>query len=81
MQRHRVCATVGVSLLGAVSLFAQAAQQQSIRPETFYPRHAGRGQTTVINVAVPSPTPVQSRNVTASEVATTRMASANSSAV
>jgi len=63
MQRHRVCATVGVSLLGAVSLFAQAAQQQSIRPETFYPRHAGRGQTTVINVAVPSPTPVQSAEV------------------
>jgi hypothetical protein len=63
MQRHRVCATVGVSLLGAVSLFAQAAQQPSIRPETFYPRHAGRGQATVISVAVPSPAPVKSAEV------------------
>ena len=63
MQRHRVCATVGVSLLCAATLFAQAAQPPSIRPETFYPRHAGRGLTTVVSVAVPSPMPVQSAEV------------------
>ena len=60
MQRHRVCATVGVSLLCVGSVFAQGAQQPQIRPETFYPLHAGRGQTTVINIAIPSPMPVKS---------------------
>jgi hypothetical protein len=63
MQRHRVCAIVGVSLLCAGSVFAQGAQQPQIRPETFYPRHAGRGQTTVINLAVPSPAPAQTAEV------------------
>ena len=67
MQRHRVCAIVGASLLCASSLFAQRAQPQEIRPETFYPRHAGRGRTTVINVAVPSPTPVMSAELTPSD--------------
>src|SRR5205814_5914939 len=60
MQRHRVCATVGVSLLCVGSVFAQGAQQPQIRPETFYPLHAGRGQTTVINIVIPSPMPVKS---------------------
>jgi hypothetical protein len=63
MQRHRVCATVGVSLLCAVAVCAQGAQPPQPRPETFYPRHAGRGLTTVINIAVPSPMPVQSAEV------------------
>jgi hypothetical protein len=60
MQRHRVCAVVGVpvlSLLSVVAVLGQAAPQPQARPveiETVYPRHAARGQTTVLNVAIPS---------------------------
>jgi len=60
MQRHRMCALVGVVffLLRVVPVLGQRAQQ--IEVETFYPRHAGVGRTTVINVAVPRGNEVQS---------------------
>ena len=60
---QRVCALVGVlfSLLSVVSVFAQSARQISV--ETFYPRHAGAGRTTVINVAVPRGNEVQSAEI------------------
>ena len=56
MQRRRVCAVVGVSfsLISVVSVFGQGAQQPQVRIETVYPQHVARGQTTVINAAVPS---------------------------
>jgi hypothetical protein len=62
MQRHLVCALVGVafSLLPA-SVLGQGARQISV--ETFYPRHAGAGRTTVINVAVPRGNEVQSAEI------------------
>jgi len=68
MQRQRVYAALGVTFLflSAVSAFAQGAPRPPIRVETFYPRHAGRGQTTVINVAIPSPEPVQAAEVSPS---------------
>jgi hypothetical protein len=52
MQRHRVCTVVGVSisLLSVVSVLGQGAPQP-IAIETAYPRHAARGQATVVNVA------------------------------
>ncbi len=60
MQRHRMCALVGVVffLLPVVAVLAQRAQQIDV--ETFYPRHAGVGRTTVISVAVPRGNEVQS---------------------
>jgi len=60
MQRHRMCALVGVVffLLRVVPVLGQRAQQ--IEVETFYLRHAGVGRTTVINVAVPRGNEVQS---------------------
>ena len=63
MQRHRVCALAGIVffLLPVVSVFGQGAQQISV--ETFYPRHAGAGRTTVINVAVPRNNEVQSAEI------------------
>lgn len=63
MQRHRVCALAGVVffLLPVVSVLGQGAQQISV--ETFYPRHAGAGRTTVINVAVPRGNEVQSAEI------------------
>src|SRR5262249_55760317 len=63
MQRHRVCALAGVVffLLPVVSVLGQGAQQISV--ETFYPRHAGPGRTTVINVAVPRGNEVQSAEI------------------
>ena len=63
MQRHRVCALAGVIffLLPVVSVIGQRAQQISV--ETFYPRHAGAGRTTVINVAVPRGNEVQSAEI------------------
>jgi hypothetical protein len=67
MQRHRVCAIVGfsVSLLSVVSSFGQGAQRpQAI--ETVYPRHAARGQTTVINVAIVSRDAVQAAEISPS---------------
>lgn len=64
MQRHRVCATVGFVLLSIVSVLAQGAQQISV--ETFYPRHAGAGRTTVFNVAVPRGNDVQSAEISPS---------------
>ena len=53
MQRHRVCAVVGVavSLLSVVSVLGQSAPQP-MAIETAYPRHAARGQATVVNVAI-----------------------------
>ena len=63
MQRHRVCSLAGVVffLLPVVSVLGQGAQQISV--ETFYPRHAGAGRTTVINVAVPRGNEVQSAEI------------------
>jgi hypothetical protein len=63
MQRHRVCALAGVVffLLPVVSVLGQGGQQISV--ETFYPRHAGAGRTTVINVAVPRGNEVQSAEI------------------
>jgi len=72
MQRRRVCAVVGVlsSFLVVVSVSGQGAPAPQIgapapqiRVETMYPRHAAPGRTTVINVAVPSPDPVQSAEI------------------
>ena len=67
MQRHRVCAVVGVSvsLLAPVSVFGQAAQRQ-ITVETMYPRHAAPGRTTVVSVAVPGQDRVQTVEVSPS---------------
>jgi hypothetical protein len=55
MQRRLVCAVIRVSvaLLSVVPVFAQGAQPPQVAVETVYPRHAARGQTTVINIAVP----------------------------
>lgn len=61
MQRHLVCTTVGILLMSA-SVLAQNAPPP-LRVETVYPRYAPRGQTTVINVAVPSPAMVQSAEI------------------
>ena len=68
MQRHRVCAFFGVAfaLLPGVFALAQGAQQQQYRVEGLYPRNAPRGQTTVINVAVPSPDAVQRAEISPS---------------
>ena len=66
MQRHRVCALVGVVflLLPVLSVLAQGTQQISV--ETFYPRYAAAGRTTVINVAVPRSNEVQSAEISPS---------------
>lgn len=68
MQRHQVCAVVGlsVSLLSVVSVLGQGAQQPQARIETVYPRHVARGQTTVINVAIPSRDAVQAAEISPS---------------
>jgi hypothetical protein len=66
MQRHRVCAVVGVavfSLLSVVSVLGQGAQPPQVRIETSYPRHVARGQTTVINVAILSRDVVQAAEI------------------
>jgi hypothetical protein len=67
MQRHLVCAIVGVSvsLLSVASVLGQGAPRpQAI--ETAYPRHAARGQTTVINVAIVSRDEVQAAEISPS---------------
>ena len=67
MQRHLVCALVGVSvsLLSVASVLGQGAPRpQAI--ETVYPRHAARGQTTVINVAIVSKDAVQAAEISPS---------------
>lgn len=67
MQRHLVCAIVGVSvsLLSVASVLGQGAPRpQAI--ETVYPRHAARGQTTVINVAIVSKDAVQAVEISPS---------------
>jgi len=68
MQRRRVCAVVGVSfcLVCVVSVFGQGAQRPQVRIETVYPRHVARGQTTVINVAIPSRDTVQAAEISPS---------------
>ena len=69
MQRHRVCAVVGVhvfSFLSVVSVLGQGAQQPQVRIETSYPRHVARGQTTVINVAILSRDTVQAAEISPS---------------
>jgi hypothetical protein len=68
MQRDRVCAVGGVAvfLLSVVSVLGQGAQQPQARIETVYPRHVARGQTTVINVAIPSRDPVQTAEISPS---------------
>ena len=68
MQRRRVCAVVGVSfsLVSVVSVFGQGAQRPQVRIETVYPRHVARGQTTVINVAIPSRDTVQAAEISPS---------------
>lgn len=67
MQRHRVCAVIGisVSLLAPVSVFGQAAQRQ-ITVETMYPHHAAPGRTTVVSVAVPGQDRVQTVEISPS---------------
>ncbi len=55
MQRHRVCAAAAVCWsLSLVSVLGQGTTPQ-LPTESVYPRFAARGQSTVINVAVPSP--------------------------
>ena len=56
MQHRRVCAgiVVSLSLVAVVSVSGQGTPQPQVRVETVYPRHVARGQSTVINVAVPS---------------------------
>jgi hypothetical protein len=56
MQRHWVCAVVGVAVShqSVASVLGQGAQPPQLRIETVYPRHVARGQTTVINVAIVS---------------------------
>jgi hypothetical protein len=71
MQRYRVCAALAVSFswLSAVSAFGQGTQPQpqpQVRIETVYPRHVARGQTTVINVAIPSRDLVQAAEISPS---------------
>ena len=69
MQRHRVCAVVGVpvfSLLSVVSVLGQGAQQPQIGIETSYPRHVARGQTTVVNVAILNRDAVQAAEISPS---------------
>ena len=58
-----MCALAGVAffVLAGVSVPGQGAQQISV--ETYYPRHAGAGRTTVINVAVPRGNEVQSAEI------------------
>ena len=41
-------------LLSVGVVLGQAPQRPLVRIESVYPRHAARGQTTVINVAIPS---------------------------
>jgi len=61
MPLRRGCAVICIAWsLSAVSVQGQGAQ---IRTEGTYPRYAPRGQTTVINVAVPSPEAVQAAEV------------------
>jgi hypothetical protein len=67
MQRQLVRAIVGVavSLLSVASVLGQGAPRpQAI--ETVYPRHAARGQTTVINVAIVSRDEVQAAEISPS---------------
>lgn len=66
MQRRRVCAAVGVLgfLLSVVSVLGQGGQ--AVRVETVYPRRVARGQTTVINVAIPSRDVVQAVEISPS---------------
>ena len=68
MQRHQVCAVVGVavSLLSVVSVLGQGAPPPQARIETVYPRHVARGHTTVINVALPSRDAVQAAEISPS---------------
>jgi hypothetical protein len=68
MQRRRVCAVVGVSfsLVSVISVFGQGAPPPQVRIETVYPRHVARGQTTVVNVAVPSRDGVQAAEISPS---------------
>jgi hypothetical protein len=65
MQRRRVYAVVVVlfALLSAASVFAQGAKPPQVIIETVYPLHIARGQTTVINVAVPSRDTVKAAQV------------------
>jgi hypothetical protein len=44
-------------------LSGQGAQPPQVRVETLYPRHAAPGRTTVINVAIPSPEPVEGAEI------------------
>jgi len=64
-RRRLVCTTAGILLIAASTL-AQTAPPPPLRVESVYPRHAPRGQTTVVNVAVPSPETVQSVEISPS---------------
>lgn len=68
MQRRRVCAGVVVpfTLLSVVPVLAQGTQPPQVRIETVYPKHVARGQTTVINVAIPSRDTVQAAEISPS---------------
>jgi hypothetical protein len=66
MSRTSVAIVGSVSLLSVVSVLGQGAQQPQARIETVYPRHVARGQTTVINVAIPSRDAVQAAEISPS---------------
>jgi hypothetical protein len=62
MWRTSVALPVSVFIVSVVSVVELGAQQQA-RIETVYPRHVARGQTTVINVAIPSRDVVQAAEI------------------
>src|SRR5258705_5966847 len=65
MHGGRVCAVAGVFpfVLFVFSFSGEGAQPPQVRVETMYPRYAAPGRITVINVAVPSPDPVESAEI------------------
>ena len=65
MQRGRVFGPLAVFffLLSVVAVLGQAAPPPQVKVETVYPRHVARGQTTVINVAIPSRDVVQAAEI------------------
>ena len=56
----RAIVGIPLSFLLVVPVLGQGGQRALVRIESVYPRHAARGQTTVINVAIPSKDVVQS---------------------
>jgi hypothetical protein len=68
MLRGRVWGPLAVLffLLSVVAVVGQGTPQPQVRVETIYPRHVARGQTTVINVAIPSRDTVQAAEISPS---------------